>query len=1038
MSRYSLDGRWYIHDDPESLGFEAISSATDGFIAATVPGNIQGDLQDARILPPFRYGAVDERYYAVAMKDWWYKKEFILPKDFVGKRLTLEFEGVDYSCEIWLNGEKVYVHEGMFERFFFDVTDSVRSGKNELFVRIEKMPEEFLEYIIGSDGAQSGAGTPYHFVTGNNVIRNRLKGLKSPANLSYDWGSNMYTLGIWRSVNLCATGDVRIDWMQVKPSVDLDGKKASAASVTVNLECDSVCDGEVKVKYTVSGPGVSSSLEKTFAVKKGQQTLSAEIDCNGAELWWPIGYGDQPLYTVTAEVIDNDCAKAITAFRDVKWVNCEGVPDDFEFKYQLVLNGTPIRLMGSNYETPDLMFGRQGKRAEHYVKMAARCNMNFLRLHGGSSGHNDAVFDAADRYGIMLSVEYPIGNCCIENDDELMDRLDITYVNFIKQFRNHPSIIEWGGGNELEWWFRPNEDRTAMYRQEKATYSADDTRLFRYTCPVPGSRHSPWTYIPDWHYKMYNLDDMGDNFKIAPNMRFGEFGVQTPSNIDVWYKDIPEPDRWPLDVNNPVLIRKNAVNSVFDRDTWFCLPTIEALFGKQDRLEDAIKAGQFLGWEGLRYAFGQLRANDRRIGGMANWDYNEPWPNAAGSYLVDYDGRPVMMYWGTKEALEPISIQLKYEHILYEFIGNSTAFVQVVSDRPDFNEELEWSCVVYDRNGNRFVSESGPVLPEYLTTKTLAEIPMSGPENTRYGPNVAIVSLKNSNGDVLSEKCYIFGAKGVYEPLRGLIGKSKAPYEYGGTYNLSGIYAGDIRRTSVKAEVCGRETDGDSEKMSIRITNTGDMPALFADIKPVHEYMPELYIDRNFVTVPVGESRVVNILSENNDGTSLRLGQVGFSVECFNADRVDIAPDETAILLIGRKDGTTQGYMRNQSGGCVCINAAKASCAADEVPYLIDGSFEVLFNSDTDKTAKLMLNLCDSDNNGLSTVTVKVNSFEKVFKLKPGAGVQNREPWRLAYPETLDIEIPKGTLCIGENRLSVSVSNGWITLDSISICKEEQ
>ncbi|MBR6427057.1 MAG: hypothetical protein IKS28_04445, partial [Clostridia bacterium] len=951
--------------------------------------------------------------------------EFILTAEQAGKRLTLDFGGVDYECDIWLNDVKVCHNKGAFERFWTDVSDVCKVGVNTIFVRIEHMPPEFQRYIIGSDGKQSAAFTPEHFVAGNNFIRRTLKGLKSPANLAYDWASNMYTLGIWKDVSLRITDDVRIDWVQVKNDFELLSGKACNASVTVNIEYNSLSEKSVTVFYTFDG----EKYRRNFRVCKGDGVLSATLYVGDRDLWWPNGYGKQPLYDVKVEIDGSDTYETHTAFRKIEWTDCEGAPENFEFKYQLVINGLKIRMMGSNYTGPDMMFGRAGRKGEHFIRMAARCNMNYLRFHGGSSGHNEYTFDAADKYGIMISSEYPIGNCCIETDDELLDAYDKTYVNIIKQLRNHPSIIEWGGGNELEWWFVPGADRKGMYRQEKATYSADDTKLFRYTCPVPGSRHSPWTYVPDWHYRLYNLDDIGDNFKIAPNMRFGEFGVGTPANIETWYRDIPEPDRWPIDVENPVLIRKNAVNAVFSPDTWFAMDVIRQLFGMPDCIEDAVKAGQWIGMEGIRYAVGALRAHDGRIGGLSTWDYNEPFPNGAGSYLIDYDGCPVMMYWGMKSALDPVSIHLKYDDLRYEFIGKSYAEIQVTSDDPAFEGELDWSCKFYNRNGFVYADMSGKVRPEYMKTVSLGSVLINPNEAAMFGPAIGIVKLADCNGNIVSEKCYVFGSKGVSEPFRGLLGdQSKYPFDNGGTYNISGIFGGNVSHSEIKLI----STDISPDRAEITVGNVSDMPALYVNVRTTLEYQPWLYVERNFISIPPHEQRTFVIIADDDADRTFDLACAGIEIMAFNGNVLTVEPDERVIFGVGRRDFTCHEYSKELTETEKFGRLEKG----EKVCYLFENSRRFIFNSPCECRATLVINTCDRDEAGLGTLRIILNGKEIRRSLGKGDGVQKKEPWHAAHPETFVFEFEEETVRSGENDLTVIAENGWFTLDSFVILKQ--
>ena len=101
---------WRIHADADGKGIErqmfAADCASPDWLPASVPGNIQADLETAHLLKPWSYGAGDPRLYEVAEKDWWYRKDFAAPSSFTGQRLTLVFEGVDHECEVWLNGRQ--------------------------------------------------------------------------------------------------------------------------------------------------------------------------------------------------------------------------------------------------------------------------------------------------------------------------------------------------------------------------------------------------------------------------------------------------------------------------------------------------------------------------------------------------------------------------------------------------------------------------------------------------------------------------------------------------------------------------------------------------------------------------------------------------------------------------------------------------------------------------------------------------------------------------------------------------------------------
>ena len=256
-------------------------------------------------------------------------------------------------------------------------------------------------------------------------------------------------------------------------------------------------------------------------------------------------------------------------------------------------------------------------------------------------------------------------------------------------------------------------DHPALHVLEQVC-AENDSRIFRATDPMQGSLHGPWNYEPRSHYQHYNgvleslsvaHPDLGVNTMNA--MRYGEFGTQSPANLEVFLRDIPPASQWPLeDLLDPVLIRKNVVQAAFTPQYWLMKPVIEELFGPLDQLETMVEAGQFIGAEGLRYAYDELRRKGKRIGGITSWDFNEPWTNGAGSYLVDYDGRTVMKYDFVRQALSPVSLTLRYDSILYDPSVGLKAGLWLTSDAPAASSDLTWAWVARDRRGDVVLGET--------------------------------------------------------------------------------------------------------------------------------------------------------------------------------------------------------------------------------------------------------------------------------------------------------------------------------------------
>ena len=462
---------------------------------------------------------------------------------------------------------------------------------------------------------------PDFFVVGINQTRQLLKDLKSPTNYGWDWGVNIYTLGIWQDVRLEASGGARIEWLQTRTRLRGDYRQAT---VRARLEIDSLSAIDAIAEVRLEGHGAALSTRREAKLNPGDNRVDIEIELNAPALWWPNGQGDQPLYTLEARLLDANSGDLLhqrsTRFgiREIRWEQVEGAPADFINPYQLVINGRPVRMIGSNILPPDLLFGRMDERGPRLIQLAAGAGMNALRVWGGGVFPSEAMLELADELGIMLSQEFPMSSCRPETDSVFLGNLERTIRQLVKRYRNHACIIEWSGGNEM-WWFQ-GDDHAALHLLERVVAEEDD-RLFRATCPIQGARHSPWHYDPATHYAHYDDDgllDTGWRRGEHKMMRYGEFGCHSLAHLEVWQREIPPGDQWPhYAEDSPALIRKNVVQAVFTKEHWLMKSILESLFGRVETLESLVRAGQYLGAHGPA-----IRGRCLAAAGQANWRHH--------------------------------------------------------------------------------------------------------------------------------------------------------------------------------------------------------------------------------------------------------------------------------------------------------------------------------------------------------------------------------------------------------------------------------
>ncbi len=778
---------WWIHEDADGQGVEhgmpKAHVMAPGWIPATVPGNIQADLEAAHRLKPLWYGLGDARLHEVAERDWWYRTDVAVPATFAGQRATLVFDGVDHECEIFLNGQRIGTNAGMYKRFWFDVSQALQPGQvNRLAVRIARMPEELRTAVREAEAP--GGPNVGHAVS---AVLKRLKELKSPTNHAWDWAVAVYTLGIWKDVRLETSGPARIEWVRVQTPL---GDNYRRATVKTTLEVDSAAPMRAQAVFCVRRLNESLICARAVVnagLKKGRNEIHTELAVANPDLWWPNGQGGQPLYELESTLalagnIDGSPAivsdQRATRFgmREIRWEQTPGTPADFINPLKLVVNGRPVRQMGSNLLPPDSLFGRLNARGPRLLELAHAAGINCLRLWGGGVILSEIMYDRADELGIMLLQEFPLANNLPETNEVMLSNLQTTAINIVRQVRNHPSLVEWSGGNEMPW---KNGDQHPALQFLERVVRHEDGRIFRATEPAQGSgSHGSYTYVyhtepaPWLSWLGAGNRNLYQRYDTSVEMRISEFGTHSPANWEVWQRTIPPASQWPLtNYDDPVLIRKNVFWGAVFKENWLHKEITERLFGPLAGLEQLIPAGQFLGAEGLRYAMDALRRKGPALGGgFMSWNYNEPWPNGAGSYMVDYDGRPLMNYYFAQQALAPLSLSLKYPSLLYDPAQGIPAQLFLASDAPATARQLRWHWKARDRRGTVFAQGQGVVDSiEPQGVRRLETLTLRPPPETALGPVFVELGLSDARGGPLVERLHLFGAASVQGPFSGLL-----------------------------------------------------------------------------------------------------------------------------------------------------------------------------------------------------------------------------------------------------------------------------
>jgi len=371
------------------------------------------------------------------------------------------------------------------------------------------------------------------------------------------------------------------------------------------------------------------------------------------QLWWPNGMGEQHLYPV--EVGGREVR---IGFRTVELV----APEEGTLPYAFVVNGEPMYAKGWNWCPLDPSYGvPRPEKLERLLGLAARANVNLLRVWGGGLVETTEFYERCDRLGLLVWQDFTLSSSGFESvpasDDAFVAYMTDEARAVVPPRRRHPSLALWCGGNELASRADgrddvPLDDRhPVLGALREVVRDLDPGRGWLPTTPS-GPRflnrldlleedpqgqhdvHGPWEHQGlRMHYALYDG---------GMSILHSEFGVEGMTNRRAHEALIDEAHREPWDRSNPVYEHLGA--------WWNNAPLVQECFGGRIAdLETMRRASQWLQYDGLRYA---VEANMRRARsvGVLPWQFNESFPNAWCTSAVDWHGEPKPAYWGVARA----------------------------------------------------------------------------------------------------------------------------------------------------------------------------------------------------------------------------------------------------------------------------------------------------------------------------------------------------------------------------------------------------
>jgi beta-mannosidase len=712
--------------------------AEAGWLPATIPGDVHLDLlANKKIEDPF-YRDNESKLQWIENASWEYRDSFdVTPALLARTNVDLVFDGLDAAAQVYLNGTQVLNADDSFRVWRVSAKAHLHAGSNLLRI-VFPSPIAAAQLVAAADPWQ-----PRTKVEPKTYIR------KAAYEYGWDWGPRFVTSGIWRPVRIEAWDKARIADFAIRQR---DVSKAVAhVDAEVEIEASSSGPAQVSVQDSaVAGPATASRLVVLHA---GTNVIDIPIEIRQPKLWYPAGYGDQPLYEFTANVsIAGHTAEKRTAKAGLRSIVLDRHLDQWGRSFQLIVNGIPVFAKGADVIPFDSFANRVTTGNYRRILESARdANMNMIRHWGGGYYETDEFYQICDELGIMVWQDFMFGNDWQPGTYNFKLTIEAEAEDQVRRLRNHPSIVVWCGNNETEealgWAPRdklPLEVKYQMWQDYLTEFSGILNRVVERlnaeTPYWPSSPSSDYEALSDkyqsgdahlwdvWHgrvpfstYETHNSRFVTEyGFQSFPEMKTVEAFTQPEDRASIF---------------TPVMLahqKNNEGNAIIHEYLLKDYP-------EPKDFASFLYVSQVLQAEGIKIGAEHFRRSRPETMGSIFWQLNDCWPVASWS-SIDYYGRWKALQYYARRFYAPILVSPHVE--------DGSVKVYIVSDETNA-QPATLRARLMDFDGRVLLESSQDFSIDPLASKVyldwpLAKLAQAGGANTSAVFVVAELTSRNT------------------------------------------------------------------------------------------------------------------------------------------------------------------------------------------------------------------------------------------------------------------------------------------------------
>ena len=643
--------------------FRQINSAEQdaeiGWLPATVPGDVHLDLLANKKIPDPFFRDNEAKLQWIENESWEYRLKFeATPALLARTNVDLVFDGLDAASTVYVNGVQVLAADNMFRIWRVPVKAHLHAGSNLLRV-VFPSPVKAAAEIAARDPWQTKTGT-----APKTYIR------KAAYEYGWDWGPRFVTSGIWRPVRIEAWDKVRIADFAIYQR-DVSGEVAHL-NAEVEVEAATAGPARITVNYHQAGvpvTGMPVFVTSAANLHAGRNVISLPIEIRKPKLWYPAGYGDQPLYDFTAQLgVTGQWAELRTAKAGLRAIILDRHPDKWGRSFQLVVNGIPIFAKGADV-IPFDSFPARVKTADYrrILESARDANMNMVRHWGGGYYETEEFYSICDELGIMVWQDFQFGNDWQPGTYAFKLNVEAEADDQVRRQRNHPSIVVWCGNNETEmalnWNGRaklPTDVKFQMWQDYITEFSGILTRVVARLAPGtpywPSSPSADYEEVsPKYHTGDDHIWDVWhgrvpfSTYETHHSRFVTEYGFQSFPEMKTIEAFTQPEDR--TGIFTPVMLahqKNNEGNSIIHDYLLKDYP-------EPKDFPSFLYVSQVLQAEGIKIGAEHFRRSRPETMGSIFWQLNDCWPVASWS-SIDYYGHWKALQYYARRFYAPILI----------------------------------------------------------------------------------------------------------------------------------------------------------------------------------------------------------------------------------------------------------------------------------------------------------------------------------------------------------------------------------------------